>query len=162
MPTKEDIEQAIMAVGNLKEVAKGFGINVNSLKIYMDMYDIVPEKLKEPVKKKPKKVKPYIHPTDEHGVRCVYETGKGNVTAQKCFFGGQCGGTDCCDYLLITLKRRPIADAFDTHYCTAYLPVPEKVKKKLKNKMQYDEKRKFLREYLAERNGEDGKSDIVV
>ena len=48
-------------------------------------------------------------------------------------------------------KRRPIADKFDTHYCTAFLPISKSEKQKMKNKKSYGKKRLILREYLKRR-----------
>lgn len=151
MITESDLKEAIVSCRNLKDVAQGFGISSNALRVLMDMYEIIPENLipeKEPRRAKPK---PYIHETDENGVRCVCGFNNGKYS-RRCFYGSNCGGMTCCDYMLITDKRRPIADKFDTHYCTAFLPISKSEKQKMKNKKSYGEKRLILREYL-ERNG---------
>jgi hypothetical protein len=151
MPTKDDIEQAIILVGNLREVAKGFGISVNALKVQMDAFGIIPEKLKPVEIPKTEKPKPYVHETDENGVRCTSDWYGCKNYAEKCFYGGKFGGMTCCDYYLITGNRRPIADKLDTCYCTAYFPISKKEKTRMKLRKTYEEKRQLLQKLIEER-----------
>lgn len=153
MITEADLKEAIVGCKNLTLVAQGFGITVTSLMVYMEQYGIKPEKLIEDdrAKQEKKKPKPYIHPADDKGVRCVLHCYE-NKTAKSCIYGGLCGTMDCCDYMILTGHRRPIVDPLDTHYCTAYVAIDKKLKEKMVRKKTEDEKRKFLREYLAERN----------
>lgn len=157
MPTKEDIEQAIEFCGDLKTVAEGFGVTLGRLKTLMDIYEIKVKNIPEHPQKKDKiveeeKKKPYIHHTDEHGRRCVYVEGRGNSTAKKCMYGGECAGIDCCDYILIRGHSRPIADKKDPHYCVIYTPIPKEAKKKLRRMKNWEDKRKFIKEYLEKKD----------
>lgn len=101
-----------------------------------------------------KREQSYIHPSDEHGIRCEWTKEKGNRTAKRCLYGGICGNIDCCDYYLLTGKMRPIVDPKDTHYCTIFTPIPKKQKQKMNRTKGIPGKREFMKEWLEKKGGE--------
>jgi len=51
-------------------------------------------------------------------------------TKRRCLYGGHCGNSDCCDYLLLTGKRREY-DKENPEMCHCYVYVSEATKKKI-------------------------------
>ena len=46
------------------------------------------------------------------------------AVAKKCIYGSVCGGTYCCDYILITKKRRPCSSKACDQFTTGERPKP--------------------------------------
>lgn len=51
-------------------------------------------------------------------------------TKRKCLYGGHCGNSDCCDYMLLTGKRREY-DKGNPEMCFCFVYASEATKKKL-------------------------------
>lgn len=51
-------------------------------------------------------------------------------TKRRCLYGGHCGNSDCCDYLLLTGKMREYEDG-NPEMCHCYVYVSEATKKKI-------------------------------
>ena len=68
--------------------------------------------------------------TGEEGVIC--KSSLNCDTKRKCFYGGKCGGYDCCDYMLMTGKRRK-HDPDNQELCFNYVYATEAQKREIAN-----------------------------
>jgi DNA-binding CsgD family transcriptional regulator len=107
-----------------EEIANEFNCNVTSVRNFIGNHN-----LRGYRKKKKLSIICKRGESGQEGVVCKnsqYENG----TKRRCFYGGKCGIYDCCDYLLMTGKRRK-HDKDNPELCFCYVHVTKDEKRQI-------------------------------
>lgn len=107
-----------------EDIAKVFNCNENTVKNYIGNHNLRGYRRKKKLSIICKRGE-----SGQEGVVCKnsqYENG----TKRRCFYGGKCGIYDCCDYLLMTGKRRK-HDKDNPELCFCYVHVTKDEKRQI-------------------------------
>lgn len=120
---REKCIELLKAGKSNEDIATEFDCHVDTVKNFIGNHNLRGFRKKRNIKEI---IKAKSNLTGEEGVLCA-----NNLickTKQKCFYGGKCGGYDCCDYLLMTGKmRKHDNDNSQLCFCYVYASKAEKM-----------------------------------
>lgn len=120
------IEMLKNGCGN-EEISEAFNCSVETVRVYIRNHNIKGYRKKKSIKEI---IKAKSELTGEEGVLC--EATLSCQTKKTCFYGGKCGGYDCCDYILMTGKQRK-RDPKNQELCFCYVHASASEKREIAN-----------------------------
>lgn len=133
-PQKErqiiDLDKCIEMLKNgcdNEEISEAFNCSVETVRVFIRNHNIKGYRKKKSIKEI---IKAKSELTGEEGVLC--KSTLSCQTKKTCFYGGKCGGYDCCDYILMTGKQRK-RDPKNPELCFCYVHASASEKREIAN-----------------------------